>query len=497
MDGASKFVKGDAIAGIIISLINIIGGFIVGVLQQGLTMQEALSKYTLLTVGDGLISQIPALLIATATGIIITRTSSDENMGTDMSHQLFSNPKVLGICSVVLLLFAFVPGLPVFPFLMMGSIIGAMSYSMNSFNKTKMIQQMEKTEASQEKEVITPESIFPLLRIDPLELEIGYHLIPFVEPEQGGDMLERLGSIRRQLALDLGMVVPLVRVRDNAQLKPDGYRILISGNIVAEGELRIGEYLAIDSGIGQEKLDGIQTQEPAFGISATWISKQDVDRAEQLGYTIVDPVSVLATHLTEVIRSHAHDLLNRQHTKQLIDNVKAENPVLIEELIPDLLTVGEIQKVLQNLLRERVSIRDLVTILEALADGARITKDTQALTEHVRARLGRTICWPYVGQDGVMRVIVLDAEIEENFINMSNEGLAITPEYAQKILASIAEQSEMLASIGQEPVILCSPRVRPEFKNFIEPTFRRIPVISYRELDPSIRIESVGVVKVL
>lgn len=496
MDGASKFVKGDAIAGIIIVIIDIIGGLIVGVFQMGLGVEEALAKFTLLTVGDGLVSQIPALLIATATGIIVTRVASDENLGIDMTQQLFSNPKVMGLASAVLLLFAFVPGLPVIPFLVMGGIIGLMAYGMRGMKPVVGVQEKDKAEDTEEKEIVSPDSILPLLKIDPLELEIGYSLIPLVEPDQGGDMLERLGSIRRQLALDLGIITPLVRVRDNVQLKPGGYRIKVHGNTVAEGELRVGEYLAIDSGIAQEKLEGIQTQEPAFGIPATWISKDMVDKAESLGYTVVDPASVMATHLAEVIRSFAHELLNRQHTKQLIDSVKEEHPVLIEELIPDLLSVGEIQKVLQNLLRERVSIRDLVTILEALSDAARVTRDIQVLTEHVRTHLARTICKPYVGEDGIMRVIVLDGEIEERFANMQDDAITFDPEFAQKVLSSIAEQCEVLAARGQEPVILCSPEVRPRLRAFTEPTFSRVPVLSYRELDPSIRVESVGVVRV-
>lgn len=497
MDGASKFVKGDAIAGIIITIINIVGGFIVGVLQRGMSVEQALTKFTLLTVGDGLVSQVPALLVATATGIIVTRTASEESMGVDMTRQLFSSPKVLGLSSAVLLLFAFVPGLPVLPFLFMGSVIGFMSYGMSALKKASVVQEREESEASQQKEVVSPESILPLLKIDPLELEIGYSLIPLVEPEQGGDMLERLGSIRRQLALELGIITPLVRVRDNVQLKPGGYRVRVSGNIVAEGELRNGEYLAIDSGIAKEKLEGIQTHEPAFGIPAIWISKDMVDKAEQSGYTVVDPASVMATHLTEVIRTFAHELLNRQHTKQLIDSVKEENPVLVEELIPDLLSVGEIQKVLQNLLRERVSIRDLVTILEALSDAARITRDVQVLIEHVRTRLGRAICTPYIGDDGIMRVIVLDSDVEDKFINMHDNAVSLAPEFAQKMLSSIAEQCEVLAASGEEPVILCSPQVRPHLRSFTEATFNRIPVLSYRELDPSIQIEATGVVRVV
>ncbi len=428
MDGASKFVKGDAIAGLVITAINIIGGFAVGVGQRGMGLGEALQHYTLLTVGDGLVTQIPALLIATATGIIITRAASEANMGRDVSHQLLSEPRVLAIAAGVLVLFAVVPGLPTVPFLVLSLLFGLLGYASSRRHQERQVQEMEKEAQREAEEAKKPERVSALLKLDAIELEIGYSLIPLVDANQGGDLLDRITMIRRQIAIELGLVVPPIRIRDNMQLGPNAYVIKIKGIEVGRGELMPGHYLAMESGPVSKRVSGIETREPAFGLPALWIPEEAKEEAELAGYTVVDSPSIIATHLTEIIRSNAAELLGRQDVKKLLDELKEDHAALVDEVVPELLTVGEVQRVLQNLLREGVPIRDLVTILETLGDFAWATKDQIFLTEKVREALARQISKQYTNDQGYIPVITLDPAWEQEIadaLQHTDRGLTI------------------------------------------------------------------------
>ena len=411
MDGASKFVKGDAIAAIIIIIINIIGGFIIGMVQRNLDVVHALQTYTLLTVGEGLVNQIPALLISTATGIVVTRAASDSDLGHDISNQLFSNSRVFFIVSGVLMLLAIVPGLPGLPFMTLSIALGLIGYNLHKAVKTTTEKTQVQQEEKEKEEIRKPENIISLLQVDPMELEIGYSLIPLVDTGQGGDLLERIVMIRRQCALEMGLVVPTIRIRDNIQIKPNAYIVKLKGIEIARGELLLDHYLAMNSGTVFEEMSGIDTVEPAFGLPAIWIPESDREQAELNGYTVVDAVSVLATHITEVIKAHASEILGRQETQNLVDSIKDNNASVVEELVPNLLSIGEIQKVLANLLRERISIRDMVTILEVLADYARLTKDPEILTEYVRHALSRQISSQNV-QNNILPCVTVNPETE-------------------------------------------------------------------------------------
>ncbi|HHV72080.1 MAG TPA: flagellar biosynthesis protein FlhA [Clostridia bacterium] len=500
MDGASKFVKGDAIAGIIITFINIIGGIIIGVIfPPHLTIMGALQKYLLLTVGDGLVNQIPALLISTAMGIIVTRAASENNLGQDVIKQLFSQPKVMAITSVMVLIFVFIPGLPKLPFLFLSVLFGGLFYLLK---RSLNISEVEEKEVVEEKEIEAarkPENVFSLLHVDPLEIEIGYGLIPLADYQQGGDLMDRIVMIRRQCALELGIVIPTVRIRDNMQLKPNSYIFKIKGIEVARGELLLDHFLAMNPESATDDLDGIETLEPAFGLPAKWIHESKREMAEMMGYTVVDPPSVLATHFTEVIRNHAHELLGRQETQSLIDTVRESHPAVVNELIPGLMSLGEVQKILANLLRERVSIRDMVTILETLADYAPLTKDPGVLTEYVRASLARQISQMFVNQDGVIQVIVLNQDWEKTLtdnIQHSNLGsyISISPSSAQELYTALKREIEKVTALGVQPIVLCSPNLRLPFKRLTERWFPNLAVISYGELLPDIEVESIGMV---
>ncbi|WP_213973807.1 flagellar biosynthesis protein FlhA, partial [Tepidanaerobacter acetatoxydans] len=416
MDGASKFVKGDAIAGIIITVINIIGGFITGMVFQGLEFTEALNRYTLLTVGDGLISQIPALLISTATGIVVTKSASSGHLGKDVIKQFTAYPKLLLLSSAALGFFAIVPGLPFVPFMVLAGTLGyaGMSLQKASDSEKQKIEQLQKEKELDEMK--KPENIYSLLQVDPIEVEFGYNIIPLADTNQGGDLLDRVVMIRRQCALDLGIVVPMIRLRDNIQLKPNEYVIKIKGVEVARYELRTDSYMIMNPTGGPIEIDGIETREPAFGLPAMWISDDKKEIAEMKGYTVVDASSVLATHLTEVVKQNAHELLGRQEVKNLLDNLKEQYPALVEDIVPKMLTIGEIQKVLSNLLRENIPIRDLVTILETLGDYAALTRDTDMLTEYVRQRLKKVITERFIPSK-IAQVITLDSQIEDMILD--------------------------------------------------------------------------------
>ncbi len=498
MDGASKFVKGDAIAGLIITAINLIGGLAVGMLQRGLPLEAALRQYALLTVGDGLVTQIPALLIATATGIVVTRAASQASLGADLVSQISAQPRVLLVAGGVLLLFALVPGLPHLPFLVLSGAVLGLGWTMQNTARVKAAREEAGRRKQRDRER-QPESVLKLLRVEPLEVELGYALIPLADPEKGGDLLDRVVMIRRQLALDLGLMVPPVRVRDNLQeLEPNEYCIRLRGVEIARACLLPDHYLAMSPGEVEEELEGVPTREPAFGLPALWIPESERSRAELAGYTVVDPTSVLATHLAEIIKRHAHELLGRQEVQTLLDHVKETHPAVVEELIPDLLTVGEVQKVLRNLLRENVSIRDLVTILEALADHARTVRDPDELTEKVRAALSRVITRQF-GLHENPRVITLDPEVERllsEAVEDAREGreVVLPPDKMRAIVQSLGVAAKKAAAKGHPPVVVCSPEVRPLFRKLAERILPRLAVLSYVEVEEGLQLESVGVV---
>lgn len=497
MDGASKFVKGDAIIGILIVLVNIIGGFIIGAIG-GLDIMESLQKYSTLAIGNGLITQIPALLISTAAGILVTRAASESSIGKDISSQISAQPKVIAFAGGIMLFGLLVPGLPKLPFLIVGSLGLASAFLITRETKRVEADAIEEERSKQVVEGRTTENINALLQVDPMELEMGYGLIPLVDPDQGGELLGRVTIIRRQIALELGIVVPPIRIRDNMQLSPNAYCIKIKGIQIAAGELLLGRYLAMHAGEIADPIEGPETTEPAFGLPATWVTESQKEEAEIKGYTVVDPSSVVATHLTEVLRSHSYEVLGRQEVQSLIDNMKQTHPVIVEELIPNVITIGEIQKILQNLLKERVSIRDLVTVLECIGDHAGTTKDIDVLTEYVRQAIARSICKSLI-QDNKLSVITVDPAVEQTIsesVQHTNQGsyLAIDPATAQQVHSNIAKQIENAASLGISPVIVTSPSVRMYFKRLSEKTFPNLAVLSYNEIVPEIQVESIGMV---
>ena len=499
MDGASKFVKGDAIASIIILIINLIGGFIIGISIHGMPFQDAMSTYSILTIGDGLVSQIPALLISTAAGLIVTRASSEGNLSEDLTGQLFSYPRLMYIvAATVTLLGLFTPihFITTFPIAIL-LFIAARRMQSNLDRRQVEVEQME--EEQQIEEVRSPESVINLLQVDPIEFEFGYWLIPLADTQQDGDLLDRIIMIRRQCALEMGLVVPVIRIRDNIQLKPNEYVIKIKGNAVGGGELLLNHYLAMSPGYEDDSVSGIETTEPAFGLPALWIDEAGKERAELAGYTVVDPPSVVATHLTELIKRHAHELLGRQETKTLVDNIRENYPVLVDDLIPSVLTIGDVQKVLAKLLREKISIRDLVTIFETLADYGQYSKDPDVLTEYVRQALSRQITQQYAQEGEAMKVITVGPALEKKIaesVQQSDQGsyLAMDPVSTQSIFQKLGEQVNRLIQMGQQPVLLTSPAIRMYLRQVIERSMQDIPVLSYSELEPNVEIQSVGVV---
>jgi len=501
MDGASKFVRGDAVAGLIITAVNILGGFVVGVAQRGLTLTEALDTYTILTVGDGLVSQVPALIVSTAAGIVVTRAASESHMGEDFVRQIFSEPRPLAIAAAVLLVFAVTPGLPTVPFFLLAVLVGLAAMGTHRGVKQQQMAEAEAREkARAAKKRPAEEGVERYLHVDPMELEIGYRLIPIVDPEHGGDLLHRITMIRKQCAMELGIIVPPIRIRDNIQLPPNKYVIRIRGAQVAEGELRVGYCLALNPGGVGQKIEGIETVDPAFGLPAIWVPEIKKEQAEKAGYTVVEAPAVLATHLKEVIRQNAHRLLTRQEVSRLIENVKKENQAVVDELIPNLLTLGQVQKVLQNLLRERVSIRNLVTILEALADFAPTTKDVDILTEYVRNALANEIYQPYVAEDGKLYAITLDPAVERLITDTVRHSERVNaPDLPQPVLRQLYDNLQKLmdkmSRDGKVPLVLCSPVVRPYFRKLVEPVFPSLAVLSYTELPPNLEVRTVAILR--
>lgn len=498
MDGASKFVKNDAIFGFIATALNIIGGFIMGSMRgSGMTVNEVLEHYTRLTIGDGLVSQIPSLLISIATGIIVTRAASEDDLGDEIISQITANPRVMYIAAGACFVMTFI--IRQFFMTVVAVLLVYLGYRMDKAEKEELDKSGTETDEQKAEEIRKPENVISLLQVDPIELEFGYGIIPLADINQGGDLLDRVVMIRRQLALELGMIVPIIRLRDNIQLNPNQYVIKIKGVEVSQGELMMDHFMAMNPGTAEDEIEGIPTTEPAFGLPAIWISESQRDRAEMLGYTVVDPPSIIATHMTEIIKRHAHELLGRQDVQTLLDNVKATYPAIVEELVPKQLTLGEVQKVLCNLLREGVSIRDMVTILEALADYAPITRDSDLLTEYVRQALGRAISKAFITPDN-SDVITIDPQLEQMIMDSvqkteAGSYLAIEPSVSGKIINNLAKLVEKVAQLGKQPVVLASPMVRLYFKRLTEQSIPGLVVLSYNELDPGMEVKSVGMVK--
>lgn len=499
MDGASKFVRGDAIAGIIITIVNIVGGLLIGVLQKNLDLGTAAQYYTMLTIGDGLLAQIPSLIISTAAGIVVTRSSkSDNNMGSQMASQLLLNPRSIYISGAVIGLLALVPGLPTIPFLLMGLILGALGWVTQMYKKDEA--DIEKKKLEEASAGPKKENIETLLPLDMIELEVGYGLINVVESDQSGDLLERIVSIRKQFALDLGIIVPSIHIRDNLQLASGEYRVLIKGNKVGGGILKPESLLAMDPGNVSDPIDGTPTKEPAFGLDAIWISPTLKEEAESAGYTVVDLPTVMATHLTEIVRSHAHELLGRQEAASLVENFKKTHPKVVEELIPDPLTLGSVVRVLQSLLREQVSIRDLRTIFETLADEASKTKDIEVLTESVRKAMARAITTKYRTDEGSIPVMTLHPHIEEliaNSLLQTEQGvqLVMDPQSAQVLISEIAKTVENHPEIAGQPILLTSPTSRRHLYKLTSRFIPQLIVLSHNELTTEANVKSVGVVE--
>lgn len=507
MDGASKFVKGDAISGIAIVAINLIGGVVIGMLMMDLPAMEALQKFALLTIGDGLVSQIPALLISTSSGILVTRSASEKTLGKELSEQMTTYPKVLLIAGGILGVLGLIPSLPGGVFLSVSAVCIISALAIRKSKKSKTLQPQgdySPIDAEADSEISAsrePENVLTLLNVEPLEIEIGYGLIPLADQSSGGDLLDRITGVRRQCAVEMGIIVQPIRIRDNLQLATNEYAIKVKSTVIAKGEILCNHYLAIDSFGEGIPIDGITTVEPTFGLPAVWIPDSKKEEAEIMGITVVDPTTVLVTHLAEVIKKYAHELLGRQEVKMLIDNIQENYSAVVEELIPNLLTIGEVQKVLQNLLKERVPVRDLVTILESLADNATTTKDIELLTEYARFSLARTICRSLIDENNTIKVSALDMNLEQiigDSIQKSFQGSypALDPETTQKIFEAITNNINTVQYNNGQVVLLCSPRIRPALRKLTEIVFPDITILSMNEIPTDVQIETIGMVSI-
>ena len=499
MDGATKYVKGDATAGLIITLINLVGGTAMGVMNQGLDFQSALSQYGILTIGDGLVSQIPSLLISLSTGILVTKGSNEADFSGVLIKQLFGIPKVLYLVGAVLMFLGIITPLNPVLFVGLGAVFIITGRKMSDDIGEENIEEEVQAAENEAEEIRKPENVVSLLQVDPIELEFGYGIIPLADVNQGGDLLDRVVMIRRQIALELGTVVPIIRLRDNIQLNPNQYIIKIKGIQVTEGEILFDHYMAMNPGYVEEEITGIPTFEPSFHLPAIWITEGQRERAESLGYTVVDPPSIIATHLTEVIRAHIAELLTRQDVQNLVNNLKESNPVLVDELIPKLLGLGEVQKVLQNLLREGISIRDLLSIFETLADHATATRDTDVLTEYVRQSLKRAISSKYFPANETTSVITLDPKVEQEImqsVKQTEQGayLTLDPEKTKAIMNSLGEEIKKLENLGRSAIVITSPIVRMYFKKLTEDYYKDLIVVSYNEVESNVELQSVGMV---
>ncbi len=499
MDGATKYVKGDATAGLIITVVNIVGGIIMGVMRKGMNINDALTTYTILTIGDGLVSQIPSLLISLSTGIIITKATKDKDLTQELVEELFSMPKAFFMVGGAMIFLGVVTPLPWYIFVPFGALLIVWGNIQKKKQDIGAIEQEADSADEEANEIRKPENVTSLLQVDPIELEFGYGIIPLADANQGGDLLDRVVMIRRQIAIELGTVVPIIRLRDNIQLNPNQYIIKIKGIQVSEGEILFDHYMAMNPGYVEEEITGIPTFEPSFHLPAIWITEGQRERAESLGYTVVDPPSIIATHLTEVVRSHIAELLTRQDTQNLINNLKENNPTLVEELVPKLMGVGDIQKVLQNLLEEGISIRDLLTIFETLADHAATTHDPDILTEYARQSLKRAISNKYFSGNDTSSVVTLDPAVEQEImgaVKQTEQGayLTLAPDRIRKIVDSVKQEVEKLENMGKMPIIITSPIVRIYFKKMINDYVKDLTVVSYNEIESNVELQSVGMV---
>ncbi|MCR5651914.1 MAG: flagellar biosynthesis protein FlhA [Lachnospiraceae bacterium] len=500
MDGAVKYVKGDATAGLLITGINIVGGLAMGMLRRGETFNDALNHYVVLTIGDGLVSAIPSLLISLSTGILVTKGAKQADFGPTLVNQLFGTPKVMYLSGAVIALLGVVTPLNPIIFVSLGALFIIGGRVMRTQLEVETVQSEAAEEEVGAEEIRKPENVVSLLSVDPIELEFGYGIIPLADVNQGGDLLDRVVMIRRQIALELGTVVPIIRLRDNIQLNPNQYIIKIKGVQVAEGEIMFDHYMAMNPGYVEEEITGIETFEPSFHLPALWITEGQRERAESMGYTVVDPPSIIATHLTEIIRTHISELLTRQDTQNLINNLKESNPSVVEELTPKLLGLGEIQKVLQNLLKEGISIRDLLTIFETMADYAATTRDTDVLTEYCRQALKRAISARFFEPGDTTSVVTLDPVIEQEImasVKQTEQGayLTLPPERTKAIIAATETELKKLDDIGKSQIVITSPIVRIYFKKLVEDYFEEIIVISYNEIENDVELQSVGIIK--
>ena len=499
MDGAVKYVKGDAIAGLLLTLINLLGGLAMGMLRNGMDAMTALNNYGILTIGDGLVSQIPSLLISLSTGVLVTKGSKEADFGPAIIKQLFGIPKVMYMVGGTLVFLSIFTDLNTILFMGMGLVFIVGGRMIASNLETAAIEREVDSEEMAAEEMRQPENVATLLQVDPIELEFGYGIIPLADVNQGGDLLDRVVMIRRQIAVELGTVVPIIRLRDNIQLNPNQYLIKIKGIQVSEGEILFDHYMAMNPGYVEEEITGIPTFEPSFHLPAIWITEGQRERAESLGYTVVDPPSIIATHLTEIIRQHIDELLSRQDVQNLVNNLKENNPSLVEELVPKLLGLGEIQKVLQNLLKEGISIRDLLTIMETLADYAPSTRDTDILTEYVRQSLKRAISNKYFPTHETTSVVTLDPKVEQEImgsVKQTENGafLNLDPSRSRAIIDSVGKEVQKLENLGKNPIVITSPIVRMYFKRLTEDYFRELVVVSYNEVETNVELQSVGMV---
>ncbi len=501
MDGASKFVRGDAIAGILITLINIIGGFIIGIALNGMALADAIKTYSLLSIGDGLVTQIPALLVSTASGIIVTRSAATADMGTDLAAQLTNKPRAILVTASVLILFGLLPGMPTLTFMTLGLVVGGVGYATREATRRKVQAAQEQSKQASTQTQKPKERTEDLLKVDTLGLEIGYGLIPMVDTRQGGDLLNRIASIRKQLAAELGIVVPPVRIRDNVQLKPNEYQVKLKGIRIAGFEVMVDHFLAINPGFVEDRVDGFETRDPAFGLQATWVIPNLKEVAQAKGYTVVEPAAVLATHLTELIRNAAYEILTRQDVQHLIDTLKEDYPALVDSVIPETVSLGTLQKVLVSLLREKVPIRDLASVLETLSDYIHATKDTDVLTEYVRMSLKRQITELYRDKTGKVNVFTIDPAIEQKLsdaVQNTKQGLMLVldPALTEKLLKLIGKQTDLMQAGGYVPLCICSPNIRLALRRLVEAVFPHLAVVSYNEILPDVELVSTGMVRI-
>jgi flagellar biosynthesis protein FlhA len=506
MDGASKFVRGDAIAAILITLINVLGGFAIGVMQRGMTVSDSLQRFTLLSIGDGLVSQIPALITSTAAGILVTRAAAKEPLGKELTQQLLAYPRVLTILTVMLLIFAVVPGLPMIPFLVLAAMTGILAYNLRgrdalAKSTTQAEEEAQAGTAGANKSVAaaTGEKLESLLNLDALQIELGYGLVALADTRKGGDLLERVTGVRKNFAQEMGVIVPPIRLRDNLQLEANQYRFLLKGNVIAQGELSPGHWLAMNATNSKTVLKGVPTVEPVFKLPATWITDVERKNAEVSGYTVVDAASVLVTHLSETVKRNCHEILCRQDVQALLDNLKQTNPTVVTELIPAQLNVGQVQRILQNLLAEGISIRNLAGILEKISDHASVTKNCDELSEYARRALGAQIVKPYQTETGNLQAITLDPRLEQQIAQGVRQSpteisLMMDPKLARHVVDSLSKRIQHLLSAGQPPVIMCAPQIRLAFRRFFETTFADLTVLSYAEVPSRIEIQNAGII---